>query len=168
MFGNAILIAMGVGANISRNIIAFNHGSTGALRINSGGSALFACNAFWNNSFGSVTGTYDSLDVDPNTIFADPLFCSISNDNYHVSACSPCDEEYSPCGLLIGCLPAICVIGIVGDGSPHSKWKNINKADNLPVNEAYKKAIDSESDYLNGAIETALPRRIIPLFSQPL
>jgi hypothetical protein len=55
----------------------------------------------------------------------------------------------------------------VGDGSPHSKWKNINKADNLPVNEAYKKAIDSESDYLNGAIETALPAELSRCFPNP-
>jgi hypothetical protein len=102
MFGSAILVASGVHMNCNRNLIALNHGSTGALRVNSGGSVSFSCNDFWSNDFGSITGTYDSTDVDGNTIFVNPLFCDAANDDYSISSYSPCDEDSSLCGQLIG------------------------------------------------------------------
>lgn len=62
----------------------------------------FQCNDFWKNTGGSISGTYDSLDVDANTIFEDPLFCDTAAKDFTISSYSPCDEDSSKCDLLIG------------------------------------------------------------------
>ncbi len=142
MFGSALLVATGVATEFMRNIAAFNEGNTGAVRVNTGGSIIFGCNDFWNNTTGHITGTYDSTDVDPNTIFQDPLFCSLQNDIYSISAFSPCDEDDSPCGQLIGRLDNMCGIGVVGDGSLYSKWKSIFNPFGLPASSLEKLTYD--------------------------
>ena len=156
LYGDALLAGTGSNVAFERNIVAFNGGLSGAVRANMDVTISFACNDFWDNYFGSITGTYDSLDADPYTIFEDPLLCSLTNDDYSISAYSPCDEDYSPCGRLIGCYPASCGVGIVGDGSLYSKWKNVKKADNLPSNEAHKIVLGSNADNCYSATQTEL------------
>jgi predicted outer membrane repeat protein len=102
MFGDAILVAAGTELTIERSIVAFNTGSTGAVRSNSGSTITFECDDFWDNHHGHITGTYDSTAVDSNSIFKNPLFCDAPNGNYYISTHSPCDEDSSRCDLLIG------------------------------------------------------------------
>ncbi len=102
LLGGAALAIFNQNSNLEfkRNIVAFN-GTTGLV---SGNNALptFSCNDFYQNNGGSIVGSYDSTIVDVNTIFEDPLFCDIENNNFFISSYSPCDEDSSKCGLLIG------------------------------------------------------------------
>ncbi|MCX6829812.1 MAG: hypothetical protein NT002_11110 [candidate division Zixibacteria bacterium] len=108
LYGDAVLAATGSNLQLKRNIIAFNTGHYGAVRSNINSTITFECNDFWNNHNGSITGTYDSTYVDSNSIFGNPLFCDLPNDDYSISAHSPCDEDSSQCGLLIGAVMVNC------------------------------------------------------------
>ena len=85
-FDGAALSASGDSAVVefTRNIVAFNL-ETG-VETSSGATMSFSCNDFYENEGGSFTGIYDSTDVDVNTIFEDPLFCDMDNDNYYLFA----------------------------------------------------------------------------------
>lgn len=99
--GSALSLEGSANVDFTRNIVAFNLAE--GIRCHKSYSLIsYSCNCFWENEGGSMLGYCDSTDVDTNTIFEDPLFCDTANDNYYISSYSPCDEDSSKCGLLIG------------------------------------------------------------------
>jgi hypothetical protein len=121
-FDGAALSAMGDSSDVdfTRNIVAFNY-ETG-IYSDADATISFSCNDFYENEGGSFAGAYNSTDVDSNTIFENPLFCDTANDNYYISSYSPCDEDSSKCGLLIGkynnnCTYCCNTDGIRGDAN---------------------------------------------------
>jgi len=92
----------------SNNIVAFNTGE-GIRNDSTNGTIVFSCNDFWQNSGGSFGGDIDSTtDIDPNTIYEDPLFCDTANNDFTISSWSPCDADSSKCGSLIGMYGVAC------------------------------------------------------------
>jgi len=98
--GGGIYAGENSSSYIANNIIAFNY-FTG-IKCYNNACITFSCNNFWNHSGGHIIGYCDTTDVDMFTIFEDPLFCDISINNYYISSYSPCDEDSSNCGILIG------------------------------------------------------------------
>jgi predicted outer membrane repeat protein len=94
------LSAYGCPVVFARNLVAFSPSS--GLHTGTGSTLTFQCNDFFENTGGSIVGIYDSTDVDANTIFEDPLLCDTASNDFQISSYSPCDEDSSKCGLLIG------------------------------------------------------------------
>jgi parallel beta-helix repeat protein len=105
---------------ISNNIASNSSVQWGGMMSDIPSSQIvFACNDVWNN----VPSNYcDSL-VDQTgihgNISADPLFCGVvGSGNYYLQASSPCVEGHAPAycgGVLMGCYPAKCTVGVKKD-----------------------------------------------------
>ena len=91
---------------IERCILAFNRG--GGIVCEGDASPTCAC----NDLYGNTEGTADSLcGTDAGGNFsADPVFCSGS---YRIDMSSPCMPMSSPCGQLVGALPAGCGANLI-------------------------------------------------------
>jgi hypothetical protein len=86
---------------LRRNVIAQTTG-TAAVRTNR--QFETGCNIFWQNAEGDV----DALILDPTDKVVDPQFCAASQEDYSVSAGSPCLPENNAGCDLIGALGAGC------------------------------------------------------------
>lgn len=70
-------------------------------------AGLSDCNDIWGNGLDYPAeiahwlGTYGNFS-------ADPLFCSPSGGDYHLSSLSPCAPDNNECGLQVGALPVAC------------------------------------------------------------
>lgn len=98
--GAALYVSDGSNVEFERNIVAHN-GASG-IHVLGTGVVTFACNNLFANLSGSISGIFDSADVDANTTFLNPLFCDTASFDLTISSFSPCDEDSSNCGLLIG------------------------------------------------------------------
>jgi hypothetical protein len=99
--GGSVLVAGGCHLTFSRNIVA-NTLNGGGLSSSANTTIIFSCNDFWANSGGDIVGNYGPGDVDPGTIFMNPLFC----DGLHLREGSRClpDHPENSCAVLIGAL----------------------------------------------------------------
>lgn len=66
------------------------------------------CNDIWGNSTGDWIDELAQWYGVNGNFSADPLFCSPSSDDFHLSSISPCAPEHNSCGLQIGALPVAC------------------------------------------------------------
>jgi hypothetical protein len=131
--------------NLSNTIVANSTAGCG-IKVFNGSTIASDCNDFWNNSGGSICVEMDSTQLDPNTIFLDPLFCDWEDDDYTLAENSPCAAALSPCGELIGSedvgcgpfRPIIWVEGtwgddIAGDGSAENPYRTIAKGISMAI-----------------------------------
>ncbi len=65
------------------------------------------CNDIWGNGLDYAEEIAHWLGTNGN-FSADPLFCSPSGGDYHLSTLSPCAPANNDCGLQIGALPVAC------------------------------------------------------------
>lgn len=87
---------------VERNI--FSAESAGyALQFHQGGGG-HACNIFWDNAAGSISG--DNLAPDDRIL--EPLFCDPEHDVFELYDISPAAPAHSACGELIGAFPVAC------------------------------------------------------------
>ncbi|MEZ5359749.1 MAG: FG-GAP-like repeat-containing protein [Candidatus Zixiibacteriota bacterium] len=71
------------------------------------------CCDFWNNYMLDTASIMGTFSIDANTIFENPAYCDIDNDDYTIVETSPCAADYSPCGQLIGVYGVDCDAPIV-------------------------------------------------------
>lgn len=68
------------------------------------GTPIITCNDLWDNA-----GGHSNCPLDPDNIFADPLFCDEASGKYYIQENSPCAPDNSPMGCgLIGAFPVGC------------------------------------------------------------
>ncbi len=127
--GSALSLEDSANVDFSRNIVAFNLWE--GIRCHKPYSVIsYSCNCFYENEGGSVVGYCDSTGADSNTIFENPLFCDLDNNDFYISSYSPCDEDSSKCGLLIGRYDNNCTYccnhdGIRGDVNNDKQGPNV-------------------------------------------
>jgi hypothetical protein len=105
---------------ITNNIIANNMSYwEGGAAVASGtpeDQITFECNDVWNNPPANYGGTMSDQTGINGNISLDPLFCGISgSNNYYLQSSSPCAEANVPAfcgGLLMGCYPVSCEVGV--------------------------------------------------------
>ncbi|MBZ0269847.1 right-handed parallel beta-helix repeat-containing protein [bacterium] len=92
---------------VSHSIIAGTH-TLPATYCGSGGQIEFACNAFWDNPLGDVSGgCLNPVDLFGN-FSADPRFCDADGGDFTLRSNSPCAPPgVTGCGL-VGALPVGC------------------------------------------------------------
>lgn len=99
--GGALYCKGNADMTYARNILAYTNEGDGIYTEDGAWMSVQCCD-FWENSRSHISGAHDTTVVDENTIFLNPLFCDMENDDYTISSYSPCDEDSSLCGALIG------------------------------------------------------------------
>jgi predicted outer membrane repeat protein len=118
-----------VSVTASRCIIALGEGSQ-AVQVSTGhGSAVVKlwCSDVFGNAGGDWVGCIEGQDEGPGNICMDPLFCGFDSPDepYSLHEGSPCLQENSSCGQLIGALGQGCeAVTVVEDMS----WGEIKAA----------------------------------------
>lgn len=79
------------------------------------------CNDIWGNSTGDWIDELAQWYGVNGNFSADPLFCSPSGNDFHLSSLSPCAPEHNSCGLQIGALPVACET----TGAAETSWGEI-------------------------------------------
>jgi len=107
----AVLVYYSIGSygpKLDRCLIAFNHAAQ-SVQVPAGGllPELHAVDIFGNEGGDWVQVIADQLGQDCNAQ-TDPLFCSLSTQDYRLRVDSPCLPEHNDCGVLIGALGAGC------------------------------------------------------------
>ncbi len=105
--GNAIQIS-GEDGGVSNNIIAHCGGGQGAVVLFGGPSnSTTGCNLFWENEGGDYFLDWSPPSTD---IVADPQFCDVTDNDFHVAASSIClpENNFAECAELIGAFGAGC------------------------------------------------------------
>lgn len=97
-----VVIHQSDAVTVERNIFSAEDAGY-ALQFHNGGGG-HACNLFWDNAQGSVSG--DGLA--PDEVIADPLFCASEQDHFELYDVSPAAPEHSACGQLIGAFLVAC------------------------------------------------------------
>ncbi len=97
-----VVIHQSGAAVIERNIFSGDTAGYGLQFYEGGGG--HACNLYWNNDEGALSGA----SLAPDELIADPLFCSANSDHFELYDISPGAPAHSPCGLLIGAFPVAC------------------------------------------------------------
>jgi hypothetical protein len=90
-------VAFELGGDLQNNVIA---GSTGDEAVGRhSGTVQTSCNVFWANPVGNATSP-----LSPSDLVADPMFCDVAANDFHVNAASPCipGNGYPTCMELIG------------------------------------------------------------------
>jgi hypothetical protein len=105
----------GTGAKVEYTIVAFNTG-TAPNAIDCGGvTSILECSIIWNpglsesNSCGGIPLTNE---------IADPLFCNLGINDYHIAENSPATQANSICGGLVGALDIGCTTVSIDDETP--------------------------------------------------
>jgi len=100
----SVHIASAIDVAVNRNIF---FGQTGGYAIaGGGGQPSHACNIFWQNELGPISG--DTLSA--TDIIVDPMFCDAPGGDLTVSTSGPAAAQNSACSLLIGAFGTGCNI----------------------------------------------------------
>jgi hypothetical protein len=121
--GGGISIGLESYPEISNNIIAHNLAyDVGGIFCSSScglsypAEVLFTCNDVWSNNPSNYCDSLPDQNGMNGNISKDPLFCGIAGSgNYYLQSSSPCAEANVPAlcgGLLMGCYPVSCEVGV--------------------------------------------------------
>ena len=106
LYGSALYFSGGSDGEVYRSIMAFNNGGK-ALYCESGSVPWVECCNIYGNAGGDWTGSISMFRNVHDNMEQDPLFCDFPMDLW-LGLDSPCNDEFSPCGVYMGALPDGC------------------------------------------------------------
>jgi len=98
---------IGGGLKIDSSIFCDNGGYGISVTASIGADTSISCNDVYNNAAADYSGIADFTGLNGN-ISADPQFCSVDDNDFHLTFPSPCMPPNNTCGLLMGALGPGC------------------------------------------------------------
>jgi predicted outer membrane repeat protein len=151
--GNLLFVGDGI-TNVSNTISVFSLTGHG-LYINDLSQFTITCSDIYGNAGGDIYGLLGPItDFDGvnGNFMADPLFCDIDNNDYHVDIVSPCAAYANSCGTLIGALDIGCsdfadlpVALSISYSPPNISWVYFDTATTIQM--AYEIEVGTDNDW---------------------